>query len=420
MTLARRGASCEARTAMGKRDVIVIGGGISGLSFAYEAASAGRSVLVLERAPRLGGCLSTHRTQGGYWFELGAHTCYNSYVGLAALIDGCGLRGEVVPRARTRLRFLDGDRLVPGANMGVLLRLFSWGQLLRAMPRMLTERKYGQTVYSYYSRVVGRRNYGDVLGPMFSAVTSQSADAFPAGMLFKSRPERRKDFPRSFTVRRGLQTLAEALARRPGIELATGKAAAHVEAAEAGYAVETEDGERHEASVLAVATGPGTASRILRDASPELATQVARVKESAVETLGFAVRAEKLNLPVSMFLVPRDDVFYSAVTRDAVPDPSWRGFAFHFKPGQALDAKIGRIMGLLGLGRADLEDVVEQTSVLPSPVLGHEEVVREIDRLCAEGLLCVTGNWFAGFSIEDCLDRSRREWSRVAALTSRS
>jgi UDP-galactopyranose mutase len=409
---------------MEKRDVVVIGGGISGLSFAYEAASAGRSVLVLERAPRLGGCLATHCTKGGYWFELGAHTCYNSYVGLADLIDGCGLRGEVVPRARTHLRFLDGDRLVPGSNMAVLLRLLSWGQLLRAMPRMLAEKKEGHTAYSYYARVVGRRNYGDVLGPMLSAVISQSADAFPAGMLFKSRPERRKDFPRSFTMRGGLQAIAEALARRPGIELATGKAAAHVEVEAAGagarYAVVTEDGERHEASVVVVATGPGTASRILRDASPELATQVARVKESAVETLGFAVRAEKLNLPVSMFLVPRDDVFYSAVTRDSVPDPSWRGFAFHFKPGQTLEAKIGRITGLLGLGRADLEDVVERRSVLPSPVLGHEEVVREIDRLCAGGRLCVTGNWFAGLSIEDCVNRSRREWARVAALTSRS
>ncbi len=405
---------------MGKRDVVVIGGGISGLSFAYQAASAGRSVLVLERAPRPGGCLSTHRTKEGYWFELGAHTCYNSYAGLAALIDGCGLHGEVVPRARTHLRFLDGDRLVPGANMGVLLRLFSWGQLVRAMPRMLTEKKDGRTVYSYYSRVVGRRNYGDVLGPMLSAVISQNADAFPAGMLFKSRKERRKDFPRSFTFRGGLQAIAETLARRPGIELATEKAASRVEGAGADFAVVTEDGERHEASVLVVATGPATASRILRDASPELATQVARVKESAVETLGFAVRAEKLNLPVSMFLVPRDDVFYSAVTRDSVPDPSWRGFAFHFKPGQTLEAKIGRVTGLLGLGRADLEDVVERRSVLPSPVLGHEEVVREIDRLCAGGRLCVTGNWFAGLSIEDCVNRSRREWARVAPLTSPS
>ena len=177
---------------MSKHDVIVIGAGISGLTFAHEAARAVRSVMVLEQAPRIGGCLSTHRAPSGYWYELGAHTCYNSYVGLTELLDGCGLRGEVVKRAKTHMRMLDGDALVPGSNLGMLLRLFSWGELAVSMPRLFTAKKDGQTVYSYYAAVVGRKNYGNVLGPMLSAVPSQSADAFPAAMLFKTRGARRK------------------------------------------------------------------------------------------------------------------------------------------------------------------------------------------------------------------------------------
>jgi UDP-galactopyranose mutase len=69
------------------------------------------------------------------------------------------------------------------------------------------------------------------------------------------------------------------------------------------------------------------------------------------------------------------------------------------------------------VGRSDLEEVVERRSTLPSPVLGHEEIVGEIDRLSSGSRLCVTGNWFAGLAIEDCVDRSRQEWARVAALT---
>jgi UDP-galactopyranose mutase len=415
--LARRGASCEALAAMStKHDVVVVGGGISGLTFAYEAARAGRSVLVLERADRPGGCLSTHRTAGGYWFELGAHTCYNSYVGLVEVIEGCGLRDDVVPRVKTRMRFLDGDRLVPGSNLGALLRLFSWGELLRSLPAAFRAEKQGQTVYSYYSRIVGRRNYDGVLGPMLSAVPSQSADAFPAGMLFKSRGRRRKDLPRSFSVRGGLQAIAEAIARQPRVEVALGVAASAVEAGAGGHAVVMEDGARHEAAVVAVATTPSTAARLLRGVAPELATQVSRVGESTVDTLAFAVRASKVDLPVSMFLIPREDVFHSVVTRDSVPDASWRAFAFHFKSGLAREARLARITRLLKLQPSDLEDVVERRSVLPSPVLGHEEVVREIDRLSASSRLCVVGNWFAGLSIEDCVDRSRQEWARVATL----
>ena len=144
--VARRPASCDAIPHMAEHDVIVIGGGISGLTFAFESAGSGRSTLILERARRVGGCLSTHRGPAGYWFELGAHTCYNSYVGLVDVLEGCGLRGEVVARAPTKLRFLDGDRLVPGANLWALLRLLAWGEALRSLPRAFGARKEGATV----------------------------------------------------------------------------------------------------------------------------------------------------------------------------------------------------------------------------------------------------------------------------------
>ena len=401
---------------MSKHDIVVVGGGISGLTFAFEAGRAGRSVLVLERAPKPGGCISTHRTAGGYWFELGAHTCYNSYVGFTELIEGCGLRSEVQRRAKTHLRFLDGDRLVPGSNLGVLLRLFSWPEAAMSLPRMLGAKKHGKTVEEFYGRIVGKRNYASVLGPMLSAVPSQCADAFPADMLFKMRDTRRKDFPRSFTLRGGLQSVADALARQPGVEVATGRTAVSLVADGDGWVVVTDDGERHEAGVAAVALPPSSSAAVLGEVAPELAAHISRVGDTVVETLAFAVRASKVNLPVSTFLVPRKDVFQSVVTRDSVPDPDWRSFAFHFKPGQTPEGRIARVTRLLGLGKADLEELVEKRTVLPSPALGHEKIVAEIDRLSAGKKLCVLGNWFAGLSIEDCVDRSRAEWARVAAV----
>lgn len=403
---------------MSTHDVLVIGGGISGLTFAHEAARAGRSVLVLEQAPRVGGCLATHRGPSGFWYELGAHTCYNSYVGLTEVLDACGLRGAVLPRAKTHMRMLEGDRLLPGSNLGMLLRRFSWAELALSAPRMFTARKDGQTVYSYYASIVGRRNYGRVLGPMLSAVPSQSADAFPASMLFKSRATRRQEYPRSFTLQGGLSSAAEAIARQPGVEVRLGQAVTSLETSAQGQVAVTADGARHEAKVVALAVGPGAAARLLAAAAPELAQVVARVKEAQVDSLGFAVRAEKVApLPVSTFLVPRDDVFHSVVTRDPVPDATWRGFAFHFRPGLDQAARLARAARLLRLAPSDLEDVAEQRSVLPSPVLGHEQVVSEVDRLTAGGKLRLTGNWFAGLSLEDCVDRSRQEWARVAALS---
>ena len=53
------------------QNVIVIGGGISGLSFAYRCATEGSGALVLETSPRLGGCLHSQHLETGFWFELG-------------------------------------------------------------------------------------------------------------------------------------------------------------------------------------------------------------------------------------------------------------------------------------------------------------------------------------------------------------
>ena len=66
---------------------------------------------------------------------------------------------------------------------------------------------------------------------------------------------------------------------------------------------------------------------------------------------------------------------------------------------------------------AELGEVVEQRLVLPSPALGHDGVVAEIDRCLAGGKLAVTGNYFAGLAIEDCVLRSNAEWARIAGET---
>ena len=81
-----------------RTDVVVIGGGISGLAFALKAAQSGKRVTVLERGDRLGGCIHSERAPSGYWFELGAHTASNSYGGFLDLAVAAG----AVPAMRER------------------------------------------------------------------------------------------------------------------------------------------------------------------------------------------------------------------------------------------------------------------------------------------------------------------------------
>jgi protoporphyrinogen/coproporphyrinogen III oxidase len=396
-----------------KNDVVVVGGGLSGLGFAFHAGRAGRAVRVIEEAARVGGCLDTRTSRDGFWIELGAHTCYNSYGATVEILAGLGLLDELQPRGKPVLRFLDGDTILPGKNLGALLRRMSLWELARSLPRLIGASPSGRSVEDYYGRIVGAKNYRRVLGPMLSAVPSQSADAFPADMLFKKR-RRRKDVIRSFTLKGGLGVLGKRLGEQPGVTVTTGRAATALERAGAGYVVTLDGGERLTAEIVAIATPPRTAARLLAGVIPEAAGRIGGILEATVESVGVVVRADKVAaVPYSTFLIPRDDIFYSVVTRDVVPDPSWRGFVFHFRPGHAEEEKLARAVALLGVTRADLADVAERRTVLPSPVRGHHELIAGLDAALAGGRLAVTGNWFAGLAIEDCALRTRDEWQRV-------
>jgi len=404
---------------MDRPDVIVVGGGVSGLAFAYKAAAAGRKVWVVERErDRVGGCLHSHRLADGYWFEMGAHTTYNSYGGLLEIAAATGLAGKLLERGPARGRFGLGRRgewrwLTPPG----ILRLLSWFEAAIYFPAGFLGGKGGKTVAGWFGGLVGPKNYREVVAPFLAAVPSQNADGFPVqgpGSLFKKRP-RREEFPRSFGIQGGLQTLCEAAARLPNVTVLGGVEARRVARAGTGFAVELSDGRTVEAASCAIAVPAPVAAGLVEREWPKIAAALRRIGTSSVETLGVVVAREKIRVPEVAFLVAADDVFYSAVTRDTFPDARWRAFAFHFKEGRATrDEKLRRAAETLGVAPADFAAVVEERRTLPAPRLGHGELVAELVAALAGEPLALTGNYFEGLAIEDCVQRSFAEWKRVA------
>ncbi len=403
---------------MASHDVVVVGGGISGLSLAWKAAQDGQRVLVLERSARLGGCLHSERTADGYWFELGAHTTYNSYGGFLDVAVGTGLAGRVRERgpARARMGLLSHGEYRWLTPPRVLLQL-NWLEAAIHLPAGLLSSREGQTIYSRFSRLLGRGNYDRVLGPFLSAVPSQRADGFPLsgpGSLFKKRP-RRQDFVRSFGFEGGLQVVADAAARATGVTVEAGVGVDAVARRGDGFAVTTSDGRTLEAPLLALAVPPDAAAALLLPRFGELASQLSRIGTASVESLGVVLPREKAWMPECAFLVPVDDLFFSCVTRDPFPDASRRAFAFHFRPGLTRAERLSRVLEVLKVTEADLLHVAERRCTLPSPSLGHGAIVADLDHHLAGGRLMLTGNYFEGLAIEDCVTRSFAEWKRVTA-----
>ncbi len=114
-------------------------------------------------------------------------------------------------------------------------------------------------------------------------------------------------------------------------------------------------------------------------------------------------------------MIPAEDIFHSAVTRDPFPDPERRSFTFHFKSGHSREEQLRRMSEVLRVPVAELGEPETRRTLLPAPALGHDRVVADLDRLLAGRRLALTGNYFQGLAIEDCVQRSFGEFARIAS-----
>lgn len=394
----------------GQYDIIIIGGGISGLSLAHYCAKAGMATLIAEKSERLGGAFHSHRlsTHDGYWLELGAHTCYNTYQNLIGIIEDCGALPSMVAREKVSFRMLIGDRIASIPSQ------LNFAELLISAPKILTLSKKGLTLRSYYEKIVGRKNYERVFSPAFNAVVSQPADDFPADGLFKKRG-RRKDILKKYTFSGGLQTATDKISRQQGIDTRTGVSIKSVNRAGKGFTIVAEDGLELSAKHLAVAAPASEASAMLASSFPELAGLLASIKIVHISSVGVIVKKETVSLKPFAGLVPKDDCFYSVVSRDTVDDPSYRGFTFHFRPDVSEEKEMKRICSVLGTKREKIEDISRRKNLLPSLKETHYGLVEKIDSLTRGAGLLLTGNYFYGIAIEDCVCRSLSESRRLFA-----
>jgi UDP-galactopyranose mutase len=406
----------------GPPDVVVLGAGVSGLSFAFRAAKAGRKVLVIEReAGRVGGCLHSHRLPDGFWFELGAHGAFASYGGFVEMASATGALAGLQERGRARSRFgLGGDGGWRWLGPAGVVRRLRWLDAAAHLPRGLSVGRAGKSVEGYYSSLLGPRNFRELVSPFLAAVSSQSADGFPVegpGSLFKRRP-RSAGVPRTFGFRGGLQTLCEAVTAMPGVRVVGGVEARSLGRSGGGFTIALSDGRSIEAPLCAVATPAPVAAALVERDWPEVAGALRRIGSSAIETLGVVLPRARPVPPEVAFLVATDGPFRSAVSRDVFPDARWRAFAFHFEAGRATrDEKLRSAAAALGVKPFDFACVVEARRTLPSPRLGHDEILRELTATLGGQRLALTGNYFDGLAIEDCVQRSFGEWARVAGVS---
>lgn len=170
-------------------DCIVVGGGISGVTFAHYLKKEGKAVLVLEKNKNTGGQLQTGHlsTQPDFWYELGSHTCYNSYTSLLSIVKEIRRTDIIVPLGKFSYV------LHASGKIKSIMSEVSKLSCLLHFPKYFFSDKAGKTTREYFRPIVGASNYDRLFTNAFKAVICQPADDYPAEIFLKKRDKREKD-----------------------------------------------------------------------------------------------------------------------------------------------------------------------------------------------------------------------------------
>lgn len=392
-------------------DCIIIGGGISGISFAHYMHKAGKKVLIIEKDENIGGQIQSVFSEKypEYWRELGSHTCYNSYTHLLSILKDIDGTDIIQPLGKGNYVVYSG---------GKIKKMFSEISVLSLMlngPKMFFLSKTGKTVKEYFSKIVGLRNYNKLFSRLFRAVICQNADDYPAELFLKRRKDRFKEFPRKYSLNKGITSYLKLIIEKDKLKVIKSSEVVNVKQnTDSTYDVVISDGKIYKASKVAFATNPQVSSRLLKDIEPSLSALLASIPLFSSESLNIIVPKEKLSLEIVAGIIPLSDNFMSAVSRDLVEDDKLRSFTFHFRKGVKNDGeKFDIICKVLRISRNDILEWKLIQHILPSLHLQHLDMAGQVAKAKMQDDIIVLGNYFYGLSLEDCIHRSKDESERI-------
>ncbi len=277
-------------------NVVVVGGGMAGLSAAAYLARAGLDVTVLERSHQLGGQAET-RIEDGFSFNRGIHALYTGGAASRALAELGVSYGFGVPKATfalnrgrlhavpiTPLALLRTDLLELGGKLELIRVLAGVG---RVQPRTLARR----SVQDWLSQTVRRESVRRLLTAIAYTYVYTSALDLVSAEVFVGKLKASLKHPVHY-VDGGWQILVDGVRRAAEQAGARIECVAHVERIEhdgtAAHSVRLQDGRTLRADRFLLAVPPHEASRLLGDPA-ELRARVDALLPARVACLDVAL-----------------------------------------------------------------------------------------------------------------------------------
>lgn len=450
--------------------LVIVGGGISGLSAAWEAARSGARVTLLEREARLGGKVWTQQLPlpdgRSCVVDMGPESFLTRKAAAWELAQELGLGAGLCAQAsETRnIYVLHGGKPieVPMAPDKFLRSplLSTRGKLrLCAEPLQPARRDDGdESLADFAARRLGREALEKFLGPILGGIYNSDpetqsvlttspvmremerehgglfvatlARAKRKAALRKAAAARGQTLPPAFaTFAGGAQVLVDALvaqlAAMPHVTLRTHAEVRLMTASAAGWLLTLADGDEITADGVLLATPSNVAARLLQEAAPDAAARLAVLRNASIGTLTFAYRADELRLafPISGLMIPRREqraidavTFTSARFPDRAPQDVtllrvfFGGAAphiMHLDDGALAAAVRGELNALLGISATPLATALARwPNSYPLADVGHLERIAEIEAALPRAL-AITGSACRGLGVPDCVAQGR-------------
>jgi oxygen-dependent protoporphyrinogen oxidase len=460
-----------------QHDVLVVGGGISGLVTAWRIKEAGVDVGLIEAADGVGGAMrSEHRD--GFILEKGPFNVLVRDDVFHDLLDACG--DEVKPitaadEANARFVLKGGvlQKVPTGPGPLIPSPLLSFGAKLRALTGMFISRRADleePTIDQAAERRLGREVADVFISSIVAGIFGGDSRklslkaCFPnawrfdqdcrSPLLYELKVLREKKRKAKADPRRaarkglisfdgGLQSLPDWLARQLGDGLVTNCRIESIERTPEGFTLrgrEAGDERTFTCRRLVLATPKQSTAELLRPHAPDASAALDEIDCASLVVLNLAYREADVGHPMQGygFLVP-------ATEDSPIMGVLWADSAFpHHAPdrmrlirvfmGGPRDPQAPRrsgeelltiatdaIRGLLDItGEPTLTDVCSWPDAIPQYHVGHTERVERIRTAMAPlPRLHLVGSYLTGVSINDCVrdaaDAATRIVSEISA-----
>jgi protoporphyrinogen/coproporphyrinogen III oxidase len=456
-----------------RRDVVVVGGGITGLSAAYALSKAGADFQLLEASERWGGVIRSE-TVDGFQFEAGPDAMLAQKPEGLQLARELGLGERLVPtnpqeRAvyvllRGRLHPLpDGMLLAVPTRIWPFVRsgLFSWpGKLRMGLDVFMRPRPAAQdeSIASFLGRHFGREcveRLGEPLlagihagdperlsmrctFPRFVAVEAQHGSLARGLRALRPKPTPGAAPPSAFySLRGGLGEMVAALVSRvPAERLCLRNPVQAVERAPHGYRVRLSDGSVDARAVIVTAPAPRAAA-VVGEVLPRTSAWLASIPFASTATVLLGYKREDVAHPLNGYglVIPKTEglrtsalSFLSTKFPGRVPEGRvlLRGFVGGARDPQALTLDDAALIALVtremrsvvGLrGEPVLARVYRWPQGTPQMEVGHLERLADLqgEQQAAPGLF-LAGAGIRSTGIPDMIADGRQAAEAALAL----